>query len=254
MNVETTRIIELVLLPPAGPLLLTLIGAVLLWARRRSGYLLVAVGWVTLYFASLPFTAFALAQFLEATPPLDDRAIAESRAQAIVVLGAGRYPSAPGYGGVDTANAAELERLRYAAWLQRRSGLPIAVIGGDPLGTGTSEAAFMQRILSDEFHAEVKWADGRSRHTFDNARFAWERLEAAGITRILLVSHVWHLPRAAAAFEARGFTVTPAPTAYLHPGALTRGPLLWLPAAWALEQNRRYLHELIGTLWYRYFR
>lgn len=252
MNIETTRIIELLALPPAGPLLLVLFGTLLLWGRKRIGYLFASLGWVLLYFAALPFTAFALAEFLEATPPLDDRSLGRSGAQAIVVLGGGRYSDAPEYGAT-TSNATELERLRYAAWLQRKSGLPIAVIGGDPLNSGVTGAEYMRRALEEEFHAPVRWADGRSLHTFDNARFAWETLEAAGVTRILLVTHAWHLPRAQPAFEREGFSVTPAPTAYLTRGKLDHGALLWLPRAWAMEQNRRYFHELVGMAWYRYF-
>ena len=252
MNVETTRIIELLALPPAGPLILVVLGTLLLWARSRSGYLLASLGWVLLYFSALPFTAFTLAQFLETTPALDAAAIRQSGAQAIVVLGGGRYPDAPEYGAT-TSNGTELERLRYAAWLHRRSGLPIAVIGGDPLNTGIKGAEYMTRALEEEFRVPVKWADGRSRHTFDNAEFAWERLEAAGVTRILLVSHAWHLPRAVPAFEKHGFTVTPAPTAYLTRGKLDRGPLLWVPTAWAMKQNGYYFHELVGMVWYRHF-
>ena len=253
MNMETIRIVELLAAPPAGPLILVVLGTLLLWARSGSGYLFVSLGWVLLYFSALPFTAFTAAQFLEATPALEPRAVATSGAQAIVVLGGGRYPDAPEYGAT-TSNGTELERLRYAARLHRESGLPIAVIGGDPLNTGEAGADHMERALEEELRVPVKWADGRSRHTFDNARFAWEVLEAAGVTRILLVSHAWHLPRAVSAFEEQGFTVTPAPTAFLTKGALDRGPLLWVPAAWALEQNRRYLHELAGMVWYRHFR
>ena len=43
-------------------------------------------------------------------------------------------------------------------------------------------------------------------------------LEAAGVRRILLVTHAMHMKRARDAFEAAGLEVVPAPTAWLGGG------------------------------------
>ncbi len=67
----------------------------------------------------------------------------------LVALGGGTYPEAPEYGG-DTVSTGSLERLRYAALLYRRSGKPILVSGGNPLGHATAEATQMRSLLRDE--------------------------------------------------------------------------------------------------------
>ena len=83
---------------------------------------------------------------LQADAPLAQRALAGEEAQragAIVVLGGGRYDEAPEYGD-DTISLAGLRRVRYAAVLQRRTGLPVLVSGGsvyaEPLPESEPEA------------------------------------------------------------------------------------------------------------------
>lgn len=55
----------------------------------------------------------------------------------IFIVGAARLKSAPEYGGSDTVGADLLLRLRYAAKLQRESGLPVLVSDG---------AGYQQRV------------------------------------------------------------------------------------------------------------
>ena len=91
-------------------------------------------------------------------------------ADAIVVLGAGSYLKAPEYG-ADTVGEAGLFRLRYAARLQRETGRPVLVTGGKPQGNTLSEAEQMKAVLENEFHVPVKWTEGESNNTLENARF-----------------------------------------------------------------------------------
>jgi uncharacterized SAM-binding protein YcdF (DUF218 family) len=235
------KILEALLLPPLGPLLLIACG---LWLarRRRIGGLLAALGLLVLTALSVPAVANALLRAQEDFAPLTLDVI--GNAQAIVVLGGGSNYAAPEYGG-DTVNAHSLQRLRYAAMLQRRSGLPLLVTGGAPFG-GHPEALSMKAVLEKEFAVKVRWVESASLDTIENAKFSAPILKNNGIQRIVLVSHAWHLPRAVAAFERQGFTVIPAPTGFTRDSPSLLENLL--PSAFALEKSRTALNEWLGRL------
>lgn len=234
------------LLPPFCLLLLGIAG-LLLWHRRPTiARLLVAASLGLLWLFSMPIVANSLMQRLEGAPVAFDPKT--QTADAIVVLGAGTYLNAPEYG-ADTVSESGLVRLRYAARLQRETGKPVLLSGGKPQGSTLSEAEQMKAVLENEFHIPVKWVEGGSGNTFENARLSRQILATAGIRRIYLVTHAWHMPRAAMAFRAAGFDVVPAPTAYSVHGAI--GLLDFLPSAGAMLESEHFMHEVIGTLWYR---
>lgn len=237
-------------LPPGGNLLAAAAGG--LAARRwpRFGRALVLAALVTLWLLALPAMARALADLIEPAVALQPEAAALRGAGAIVVLGGGRDAAAPEYGG-DTVSARTLQRLRYAAHLQRVTGLPLAVTGGSVFGSGPPEAVLMRRVLEDELDVPVRWSETASRNTAENAAATADLLAAAGIRRIVLVTHALHLRRAAWAFEARGVDVVPAPTGFASVPPAARGPLDWLPSAGALALSRDALHEVLGLWWYR---
>ncbi len=232
------------LIPPGILILLMAGGLALRRKRRRIGNGLIAGGLAALYLLSMPLVSDALLSTLEmsSAPPND------AGAAAIVVLGGGKSHAAPEYGG-DTLRAATLVRLRYAAYLQRRTGLPILVSGGSPEGSAQSEAELMQRTLQSEFSASVRWVEGGSANTLENARLSHRMLAAENIRDILLVTHAWHMPRAQLVFQAAGFTVTPAATAYSTRFRLTI--LDFLPNALALRDSALFFHEITGIVWYR---
>lgn len=244
-------LLHAVLLPPG--LSLTLFGMGYLCPNERARIALFALGFLTLYLASIPVTAAWLRARLEVFPPVvlnPDR----SGAEAIVVLGADRYASAPEYSG-DTLRGLGLERLRYAAWLQKRTQLPILVSGGAVLGEAKPEAELMRAALENEFGAQVRWEEGESKTTYENAVYSARILKGAGVGEIMLVTHAWAMPRAAEAFEKAGLKVVPAPTGFTSRSAYEAGLLAWLPSASALLRTHLALHELTGRLWYwlRYF-
>jgi uncharacterized SAM-binding protein YcdF (DUF218 family) len=191
---------------------------------------------------SLPVVGNALLRSQEVSAPLAPEALVG--AQAIVVLGGGTNYMAPEYGG-DTVSRYTLERLRYAALLHRRSGLPLLVTGGAPFG-GQPEARLMQAVLEQEFGIKVRWVETESRDTAENASLSARMLKDTGIQRIVLVSQAWHLPRAVAAFERQGFAVTPAATGFTRDSPSLLENLL--PSALALERSRTALNEWLGRL------
>ncbi len=242
----TTGLISEFLMPPLG-LLLPIVAALLLWHRRPAiARALVAISLALLWLLSTPIIADSLMQKLEGAPvALDPKT---ETADAIVVLGAGTYFKAPEYG-ADTVRYDGLVRLRYAALLQRETGKPVLVSGGKPQGSTLSEAEQMKSVLENEFHVPVKWMEGGSNNTSENARFSQRMLSAAGVRRIYLVTHAWHMPRAVMEFRSAGLEVIPAPTGFSTSGPL--GPRDFLPSADALHESRLFMHEVVGILWYR---
>jgi len=249
MEILITRSIGSLALPLGSVILLLVIGLLLIRRHWRSAATLVALALLGLYTLSLPLTADKLLRSLEAYPALRPQDIKDSPAQAIVVLGAGRYPGAPEYGG-DTVSTGGLERLRYAAHLHRLTGLPLVVSGGSPLGEALSEAVLMRASLSNDFHVTEVWIEDQSRTTAENAFFTKILLDEKGIHHVYLVTHAWHMPRAVDIFQQAGLAVTPAPSMFAT--ARNSGAWLdWLPDAGALHDTSLALHEKLGLLWHR---
>lgn len=243
---ELKPFLAALLLPPAGPLLLALLGLVLATRRRGVGLLVAATGIVIALALSTNGTAMFLAQYL--LPPLAPAAPEDVRkTQAVVVLGGGVLPAAPEYGAVQP-NANTLARLRYGVRLVRQSGLPLAFAGGvgwASTGMRTeSEGAVARRVLEQEYGVKPAWVDDRSRDTGENARHMASLLLPQGVRRITLVTDAWHMPRATAEFRRAGFEVFPAPTRF--PGPYTRPLLEWLPSATGVLLCRELLREWVA--------
>ena len=199
-----TNFVASFLLPPLNGLLLPALGWLLWRSRPRIARALVGVGILLLVLQSLPVVGAMLTRGLEAKP-LNLKRI---NAQAIVVMGGGRYRDAPEYGG-DTVSSGGLVRLRYAATLQRATGLPLLVTGGKPDGEGLSEAETMRRLLVKEFRVPVRWIEGESENSNDNAVKSARLLKRSGVSRVLLVTHAVHMRRAGGAFSIARRTAPP---------------------------------------------
>ncbi|MDH2915859.1 MAG: YdcF family protein [Gallionella sp.] len=241
-----TNLISAFLLPPLNLLIVAGVG-IWLWRKRPViARALLVTAFALLWILSTPYVADALMHRLEGAPYATDTR--KPLADAIVVLGGGTYFHAPEYGG-DTVGKETLERLRFAAKLYRETGKPLLVTGGKPLGNSASEGGQMRQVLEQEFKVPVKWVEGESDNTLENARLSYKVLKESGITRIYLVTHAWHMPRSVQAFQSAGFQVVPAPTAYTTRYATTL--LTFIPSAESLLDSRWYMHEMIGMLWYQ---
>jgi uncharacterized SAM-binding protein YcdF (DUF218 family) len=236
------KIIAALALPPVSPLLLAALGLWVARRRPRFGHVLVALGIGALWLLATPWIANELLRSVEAGAPPTPEQLATT--QAIVVLGGGSYRNAPEYDG-DTVNELALERLRYGARLARTTGLPVAVTGGAPMG-GRPEGDTMREALATDFGVAVRWAETESLDTSENAALLAPQLKQAGVDRIVLVTHAWHMRRAQLAFERQGFVVVPAPTRFAPP---FRGTFFqWLPTGKALRNSQVALHEWLGLL------
>lgn len=239
--------ISALILPPTL-LVLCAAGGLLLGRRRaRLGHALVATSLLALLLLSTPWLADALQRSVEIFGPISPPTL--HQAQAIVVLGAGIYRDAPEFGGVDTISRNGLVRVRYAAYLQRLSGLPILAAGGAPRG-GRSEAETMREVLEGEYQVNVRWLEPDSNNTAENARNSSAILAKAGVSTIVLVTDAVHLPRAKLSFENNGIAVLPAPTGFA--GKAT-GFESFLPSAGALERSSYALRERLALTLARLF-
>jgi uncharacterized SAM-binding protein YcdF (DUF218 family) len=236
------KLLTALALPPAGPLLLTALGLLLMRRRPRLGKTFAWTGVIALWLLATPAVTKQMIGLIEDVPP-PDPALAKT-AQAIVVLGGGSYFAAPEYGG-DTVGRSTLERLRYAARLQRETRLPLLASGGASWG-GTPEARGMKEALERDFGVKVRWIEDRSADTRENARLSAPLLQKDGVRRILLVTHAWHMPRAQAAFAAENLEVVAAPTGYASSDPLR--PMDFLPGMDGLRAGRIVLNELLGSL------
>ena len=236
-------------LPPVSLLLLAFLGLLLAARNKRGGIALACFALVLLWLLSCHGAAVWLARnALPQFAPVAGAALKIARVQAVVVLGGGLLPEAPEYGEAQP-NAQTAARLRYGLRLAKQSGLPIAFSGG--LGwaadgqLGASEADAVVRMARD-YSATLRWVESASRDTAENARLLAPMLRRDGITRIALVTHASHMPRAAAAFVRAGLIVTPAPTGYVLPEH--RAVLEWLPSASGLQASHTVLREYVGLL------
>jgi uncharacterized SAM-binding protein YcdF (DUF218 family) len=247
-SLSLTYLVGAVIVPPASLILLGLLGLALRRRRPALGAALTGFSLAALLLLSLPVTAYSLMSRLEGPPLPDARAVGD--AQAIVILAGGAARGAPEWGG-DTVNLFTLQRVRYGAWLAKRTQLPVLITGAAPKEGRPGEAAMMRDVLRQEFGVAVRWFDEQARTTAGNAREAASLLHTAGIGRIVLVTSAFHMPRAQRAFERAGMQVIAAPTGYF---GYADGRFEWphlVPSGDALRISYLALREMAAGLFYR---
>lgn len=258
-------VLAALVLPPVPFLVLAFAGVALARRRPRASRWLVAVGCASAWISCCSGAARWVEQsFLDEPAPLDaaQRATLKARAAAgqplaIVVLGGGMDAGPAEYASADLGDAS-LKRLRYGVWLGRETGIPVAASGGRgwvaPDASGPAEAMRMAEIARDEFGAPLRWVEGGSRDTHENAVETLALLQPAGVREIVLVTHGSHMPRALRDFRAAAaarsasspVVITPAPMGQAYPasGPVTR----WLPSGAGLERMQLALHEMSAGL------
>ncbi len=234
----------ILIVPPFGFVILALTGSFLYQRSPRIGQSLVQVGLLGILVLSVPIVSKALMALIEVPCA---SITADPTMNVIVVLGGGVRLKAPEYGGDAALRPLVLERVRYAARLHQILGLPILVSGGAAFGT-VSEAQAMGEFLEKDYGIRVRWEEGLSKTTRQNAAFSAARLKKEGLNGVVLVSQGWHLRRAVREFERQGLKVTAAGTGCEGPAeANIEG---FLPDIWALVRSYEAAHEILGFLWY----
>lgn len=235
-----------IIVPPVNLLPLGIAGAVACWRWPRLGRFVMAVSLIGLMLFSLPVVSRPLIASLELGLP---RAPPDHPPAAIVILSADAgYGTNEGLEKGTGIGALTLERMRAGALLQRQTGLPVLVSGGELEWGAEPIATLMARALDHEFGVPVRWIEPKSEDTWQNAEFSAPLLRAAGIDSIYVVSHAWHLRRAALAFAHFGIATTPAPLRY------DRWPRFrfddFMPHASSFLYSYYAMHEWIGCVYY----
>ncbi|GMV46454.1 MAG: hypothetical protein AMXMBFR66_18520 [Pseudomonadota bacterium] len=248
------------LLPPVPFLLLVLVGARLLLRHLLLGWALIVMACLGLWFGSTDAGADVLRRVLlppaRALAPPEIAALRKAPNTAIVVLGGGRKLLAPEYG-VSDLTPLSLERLRYGLWLGRQTGLPVMYSGGIGHGrpAGPAEAEIAARVAERDFRQPLRWQEGKSRDTRENALESVALLRGQGIERIVVVTHAYHMPRALRNFEralhaggaAAGRIVLVAAPMRVAPPARYE-PIDFLPSRSGCYDTQLVLHEWVGRL------
>ena len=233
-------------LPPFSLFVLIAFGWLLAQRWRRTGHAVITLSIAVLVLLCMPVVSGWLMQPLQSYPALDPERIPPG-VGAIVVLSGDMQGVAPEYR-ADIPGPLGLERVRYGAWLHKRTQLPILVSGGRVIPWTTPLARQMQQILVNEFGVPVRWVEDRSIDTHENATRSAEILKRDGIKSVVLVTHAWHMRRAMAAFQGAGLEPIAAPTRFIRPPR----PIAqdFIPDASALRASYYALHEWLGLLWY----
>lgn len=238
-----TKIMTAIILPPFNVLILWLLSLCFFRLKwKKLAYLSTLTGIMILYIFSLPYTSQKLHNSLvtEDNLSLDDY----RSAQAIVLLGGGLRDSKELFGKLAVSEIA-FERVRYAAYLQKTTQLPLLITGSSP--NGTSEADVMANELKTFFHIPTQWVESKAKTTKENAQFSRAILQKERIHKIVLVTNQWHMQRAKLLFEREGFDVLPASVGGgITPSTYGLTLMHFLPASGALHSNVHALKEWIG--------
>jgi len=236
------HIAAFLVVPPINLLLLALAGFVL--RRYRAGRVLCGLGLIGLLVLSLPIVNQVLFLGLETfasapagTPP-----------PAAVVILSGDVNQVSDDPVTTDIGMLTLDRVRAGATLQRATGLPVLVSGGVIKHSPASLAALMTHSLETDFGVPVRWQEGTSRDTWENAANSAAILHAEGINSVFLVTHSWHMRRALIAFRHFGILATPVPVPFSR--NLYLGPGEFIPTADAWVDSYYSLHEWVGCAWY----
>lgn len=249
---EIRYILKAILLPPFSHILLLLLA----WTLRKSvpkvAQLLFFLTTLSLWILATPIASNFLALSLQQDMALQPQNLSQLKADAIVVLTASQNETAPEFGEPVSGKDA-LIRVRYGAYLQRRTQLPILLAGGSVSGMeNRSLAETMAFDLLEGFGVTARWLETSSRTTAENGQYSYNILGPEGKKTIVLVTHSLHMKRAKWSFEQAGFTVIAAPTGFIdtrHVSALS-----FLPNAHSLNLSSQALHEWIGYLVYVYLK
>ncbi len=219
----------------------------LLRGRRRSGATLAFGGLVVWCVMSSPAVSNRLWHALEA----DAVSTMQSGVtyDAVILLGGtvaayGATPEIVSWGD-------NVERLTVTYDLLRRNQARFAIVSGGGLREGIpTEAEYLAKQLESwGIERERIIVEPSARNTAENAQFSKVVLEQRGLTRVLMVTSAFHVPRAVGCFSAVGLSPDVLPVDYRM--RVPEEDPHWLPRAGYLEDSAKAVREFVGRVTYR---
>lgn len=236
-------VLTALMLPPASLALGALVALALL--RGRLGRALALLGLVALVLLSLPVVSRSLLVSLD-VPDEAPPSPTDAPPGAIVVLGGDvfRVPDPPGA----VLGSLSLERVRAGAALHRHSDLPVLVSGGIVDDLPLTVGALMADSMTEDFGVPVRWTEAMSPTTWENAEYSAAMLAKAGIHRVYLVTHAWHMRRSLLSFRRFGIEAVAAPVR--HDPQPTFRLREFMPRTSAWVDSFYAMHEWVGLAYY----
>ena len=165
-------------MPPTGFVVLIVIGLLLPRKWQRVGHRLTCTSAIALILLGMPLVSYSMLLTLEVglstIPPADHPP------EAIIILGGDVIRASEERLGV-RPGLLTLDRLRTAVALQRRTGLPILVTGGQTQAHAPAVGFVMEQCLQEDFRVPARWVEVKSVDTWENARFSAAILTEQGI-------------------------------------------------------------------------
>ena len=217
--------------------------------HKKISLLLIAISFLTLWLFSAPIFSYNLIEILQnkySSLLLKDNFI-PAPDSAIVILGGGSAIY------VEENNKTSLSdttfnRVRYGAFLHKKTHLPIIVSGGRTSTMEATGANLMATVLRDQFNIPSVILEDRSINTAEESLFLIPILKEHHFKTIYLITHAAHMPRSVYLFEKQHIQVIPAPMGYEtydHHYSI----LSFIPHLQALSASYTALHEFIGILY-----
>lgn len=198
---------------PLGLISLLILLALFVAKRHRLQKIVLLLALILLLMAGNRWVALGLARSLEwryfPPDPLP-------QSEVMIVLGGGTEALEPPRQIVEVNGAGD--RLIYAAWLYKQGKAQHILVSGGLLdwteskSTPAQDMATLLQMLG--VPEQAIWLQPNSRNTYEDALYCAQILREKRISRALLVTSAWHMPRAVKLFQAQGLEVIPLPTDY----------------------------------------
>ena len=234
------------LLPPGIFILCFALAAIFLWRRHERRFAAI-IGGVTLVFYLL-CTGF-IAERLMGSLERNYDVPTYYQGDCIIMLGGGAIAGVKDVDGIGMLTASPSSRVLAAVRLQKELGVPILLAGGQVFNDTGAEALIAKRVIMSLGVPEDKiLVESKSLTTTQNALFSAEILREKGLTKPILVTSAFHMPRAVLNFERSGIDVIPYPTDFWVGKSPEFYYLKLAPQAGALHTNAVVLSEKLRTL------
>jgi uncharacterized SAM-binding protein YcdF (DUF218 family) len=227
---------------------------IILKAQNRTQKIIKGISFcfvIVVTILSLPITVYFLAPMYEIPRSDIETAKTAGPYDAILVLGGMIDPIFSRPHNIEINDC--FERLTSTAELYHEGTASLIIVSsgsGNIAYSDQKEAPFLAELLQRMGVPDPAIIqESESRNTHENIVYSKKILEDLHLSKILLVTSAWHLPRAIAICKKQGITVTPySVDSLVEPLTL---PIDLFPDAWALQRSTRLIREWIGVLAYR---